>query len=152
MSETTEWLSLMRVRKLFEIIQITEVLHFSLLAMFNSLRARGLQHTRLPYPLPTSGACSNSCPSSWWYHPIISSSIVPLYSCLQSSLVSGSFPMSQFFASGGQSIGGSVSASVLPKNIQNWFPLALTGWIFLQSKDSQDSTIHEHKVFFKAWF
>ena len=83
---------------------------------------------------PTQRACSNSCPSSWWCNPTIFSSIVPFSSCLQSSPASGSFPMSQFFASGGQSIGVSASGSVLPMNIQDWFPLGRTGWISLQSK------------------
>ena len=80
------------------------------------------QHARLPCPSPTPGACSNSCPSSRWCHQTISSSVVPFPSCLQSLLTSGSFPMSQFFASGGQSIEISVSTSVLPMNIQDWFP------------------------------
>ena len=102
--------------------------------MSDSLWPHGLQHARLACPSPTPGACSNSCPSSWWYHPTISSSVVPFSSCLQSFPASGSFPMSQFFASGGQSIGGSASASVLPMNIQDWFPLGLTGLISLPSK------------------
>jgi len=82
---------------------------------------------------PTPGVYSNSCPSSMWHHPAISSFIVPFSSCLQSFPASGSFPMSPFFASGGQSIGVSASASVLPMNIQDWFPLRWTGWISLQS-------------------
>ena len=94
----------------------------------------GLQHARLPCPSPILGACSNSCPSSWWYHPAISSSVVPFSSCLQSCPASGSFPMSQFFRSGGQSIGASTSASVLPMNIQHWYSLGLTGLVSLQSK------------------
>ena len=85
-------------------------------------------------PSPTPGIYSNSCPLSWWCHPIISSSAVPFSSCLQSFPASGSFPMSQFFTSGGQSIGVSASTSVLPVNIQDWFPLGWTGWISLQSK------------------
>ena len=89
----------------------------------DSLQPHGLQHTRLACPSPTPGACSNSCPSSWWCHPTISSSVIPFSSCLQSFPASGSFPMSQFFASGGQSIEASASASVLPMNIQDWFPL-----------------------------
>ena len=91
----------------------------------------GLQHTRLPCPSPTPGACSNSCPFSQWCHPTISSSVIPFFSCPQSLPASGSFPMSQFFGLGGQSIGvsASASASVLPMNIQDWFPLGLTGWI-----------------------
>ena len=94
---------------------------------------RGLQHARLPpCPSPTPRACSNSCPSSWWCHPTISSSVIPFSSCLQSFSASGSFPMSQFFTSGGQSIGVSASAWVLSMNI--WFPLGLTSLISLHSK------------------
>ena len=100
---------------------------------WNSLKPRGLQHARLPCPSPTPGAYSNSCPSSLWCHPTISSSVIPFSSCLQSFPASGSFQMSRFFASGGQSIGVSASGSVLPMNIQDWFPLGVTGWIFLQS-------------------
>ena len=100
----------------------------------DSFRPHGLQHTRLPCHSPTPGACSNSCPLSPWCHPTISSSVVPFSSCLQSFPASGSFPMSQFFASGGQSIGVPASASLLPMNSQDWFPLGLTGWISLQSK------------------
>ena len=100
----------------------------------DSLWPHGLQHVRLPCPLPTPGACSNSWPSSQWCHPSISSSVIPFSSCLQSFPALGSFPMSQFWASGGQSIGVSALASVLPMNIQDWFPLGWTGWISLQSK------------------
>ena len=100
----------------------------------SSLEPHGLQHTRLPCPLPTPRASSNSCPSSQWCHPTISSSVIPFSSCPQSFPASGSFPISQFFASGAQSIGVSGSVSVLPMNIQNCFPLGLTGWISLQSK------------------
>ena len=85
-------------------------------------------------PSPTPRACSNSCPLSWWGHPTISSSVVLFSSCLQSFTASGSFPMSQFFASGSQSIGALTSGSVLPMNIQDWFPLGWTGLISLQSK------------------
>ena len=102
--------------------------------MSNYLRANGLQHTRLSCLTPTPGAYSNSCPLSWWCHPTISSSVIPFSSCLQTFSASGSFPMSQFFASGGQSIGASASVSVLSVNIQDWFPLGLTGFISLQSK------------------
>ena len=98
------------------------------------LRPHGLQHTRLPCPSPTPRAYSNSCPLSWWYHPAICSSVVLFSSCLQSFPAPGSFQMSQFFASGGQSIGVSASASVLPVNIQNWFPLGCPGWLSLQFK------------------
>ena len=98
---------------------------FSHLVISDSLQLHGLQHARLPCPSPTPGACSNSCPLSRWCHPAISPSVIPFSSCLQSFPASGSFPISQFFASGGQSIGASASASVLPMNIQDCFPL---GW------------------------
>ena len=91
--------------------------------MSDSLRPNGLQHVRLPCPLPTPRAYSNSCLSSWWCHLTISSSVVPFSSCLQSFTASGSFLMNQFFASGGQSIGASASASIFLMNIQDWFPL-----------------------------
>ena len=106
---------------------------FSLSVMSDSLRPRGLQHARLPCPSSTPRACSNSCPSSWWCHPTISSSVVPL-SFLQSFSALGSFPISQFFVLGDQSIGVSASLSVLAMNIQNRFPLRWTGLISLQSK------------------
>ena len=96
---------------------------FSRSVISDSLRPNGQQHTRLPCPSPTPGACSSSCPSSLWCHPTLSSSVVPFSSRPQSFPASGSFPVSQSFASGGQSIGVSVSASVLPMNIQDWFPL-----------------------------
>ena len=97
-------------------------------------KPHGLQHARSACPSPTHGAYSNSCLLSWWCHPTISSSVAPFSSHLQSFPASGSFPMSQLFAWGGQSIGVSASASVLPMNIQDWFPLGLTGLIF-QSKE-----------------
>ena len=122
---------------------------FSHSVVSNSLRPHGLQHTRLPCPSPTPGACSNSCPSSSWCHPTISSSVVPF--CLQSFPASGSFLMSQFFSSGGQTIGVSASASILPMNIQNWFPLGWTSWISLQSKGLSrvfsSTTVQKHKFF-----
>ena len=93
-----------------------------------------LQHARLPCPSPIPGACTNSCLLSRWCHPTILSSVIPFSSCLQSFPASASFPMNQFFASGGQSIGASASASVLPMNIQDWFPLSWTGLISLLSK------------------
>ena len=107
---------------------------FSHSVMSNSLWTHGLQHRRLHCPSPTPRACSNSCPSSRWYHPTILFSVIPVSSDLLSFSASGCFPMSQFFTSGGQSIGASASASVLPMNIQDWFPLGWTGWISLQSK------------------
>ena len=100
--------------------------------MSDSLQPHGLQHARLPCPSPSPVVCSNSCPWSLWCHPTISSSVIPFSSCLQSFPASGSFPTSRFFASGGQSIGASASALVLP--IQGWFPLGLTGLISLQFK------------------
>ena len=102
---------------------------FSCSVMSNSLRPHGLQHAKLPCPSPIPGLYSNSCPLSRWFHPTISSSVIPFSSCLQSFPASGSFQMSQFFASGGQSIGVSASTSVLPMTIQDWFPLGWTGWI-----------------------
>ena len=107
---------------------------FSCSVVSDSLRPHGLQHTRLPCPSPTPGAYSNSCPSCRWCHPTTSFSVIPFSSCLQSFPASGSFPMSWFFVSGGQSIGVSASASVLPMNTQDWFPLGWSGWISLQSK------------------
>ena len=107
---------------------------FSRSVVSDSLRLHGLQHARPPCPSPTPGVYTNSCPLSWWCHPTISSSVVPFSSCLQSFPASGSFQMNQLFTSGGQSIGASASTSVLPMNIQDWFPLGCTGWIFLQSK------------------
>ena len=102
--------------------------------MSNSLQHHGPQHTRPPWLSPTSGVFSNSCPFSRWCHPTTSSSVIPFSSHLQSFPASGAFPMSQFFTSGGQSTGVSASASVLPMNVQDWFPLGGTGWISLQSK------------------
>ena len=107
---------------------------FSCSVVSDSLQPHELQHARLSCPSPTPGACSNSCPSSQQCHPTVSSSVVPFSSCLQFFPASGSFQMNQFFASSGQSIGVSASASVLPMNIQDCFPLGLTGLISLQSK------------------
>ena len=124
---------------------------FSHSVMSDSLRAHGMQHARPPCPSPTLGAYSNSCPSSWWYHPTISSSIVPFSSCLQSFPESGSFQMSQFFTSGSQSIGVSASASVLPTNIQDWFALGMTDLIPLQSKGLSrvfwNTRVQKHQFF-----
>ena len=100
----------------------------------SSLRPHGLQHTRFPCPSPTPEACSNSCPWNRWCHPTITCFDIPFSSCLQSFPISGSFPMSQFIASGGQSIRASASTSVLPMNVQDWFPLGLTDFISLQFK------------------
>ena len=124
---------------------------FSRSVMSDSLRPHGLQHPRPPCPSPTPRNCSNSCPSSWWCHPTISSSVVPFSSSLQSFPESGSFQMSQFFTWGGQSTGVSASASVLPMNIQDWFPLGWTGWISLQSKGLlrvfSNTTVQKHQFF-----
>ena len=119
--------------------------------MSDSLRPHGLQHTRPLCLSPTPGVYSNSCPLNQWCHPTISSSVFPFSSHLQSFPASGSFQMSQFFTSGGQSIGVSASASVLPMNVQNWFPLGWTGWISLQSKGLSrvfsNTTVQKHQFF-----
>ena len=107
---------------------------FSRSVVSDSLRPHGLQQARFPCPSPTPGAYSSSCPSCWWCHPTILSSLVPFTSYLQSFPESGSFPMSWLFTSDGQSIAASVSASVLPMYIQDWFPLEPTGLISLMSK------------------
>ena len=124
---------------------------FSCSVVSDSLRPHESQHARPPCPSPTSRVHSNSCPLSWWCHPAISSSVVPFSSCPQSLPASGSFPMSQLFASGGQSIGISVSTSVLPKNTQDWSPLEWTGWISLQSKRLSrvfsNTTVQKHQFF-----
>ena len=124
---------------------------FSCSVVSDSLWPHGLQHTRLLCPLPTPGAYSNSCPLSQWCHPTISSSVIPFSSCLQSFPASGSFPMSWFFTSGGQSTGVPASASVLPMNSQGWFPLEWTGWISLQSKGLSrvfsNTTVQKHQCF-----
>ena len=127
----------------------TSSVQFSSSVISGSLWPQELQHARLPCPSPTPRACSNSCSLSQWCHPTISSSVIPFSFCLQSFPVSGSFPMSQFFTSGDQSIG--VSASVLPMNIQDWFPLGWTGWISLQSKGLSrvfsNTTVQKHQFF-----
>ena len=141
--------------------------------MSDSLQPHGLQHARPPCPSPTPGACSNSCPWCQWCHPTISSSVIPFSSSLQSFPASGYFPVSQFFASGSQSIGASASAlvlqmnqlftsggqsigvsastSVLSKNTWDWSPLGWTGWIFLQfkglSRVFSNTTVQKHQFF-----
>ena len=130
------------------------LLLFSHSVVSDSFQPHGLQHTRIPCPSPSPGTCSNSCPLNWWCHPTISSSVIPFSSCIQSFPASGSFLMSQFFASGGQSIGASASASVLPMNIQDWFPLRWTVWNSLQSKGFSrvfsNTTVQKHHQFFGA--
>ena len=116
------------------LLALVLLLLFSHSVVSNSLRTHGLQHARLICPSPSPGACWNSCLSSQWCHPTIISSAIPFSSCLQSFPALGSFSMSQLFTSGGQRIGASASASVLPTNNLNWFPLGWTGWISLQSK------------------
>ena len=134
---------------------VTRSDQFSRSVVSDSLQPHVLRHTRPPCLSPTPRVYSNSRPLSRWCHPTISSSLVPFY-CLQSFPASGSFQMSQFFASGGQRIGVSASASVLPVNIQDWFPLGWTGWISLQSKGlknllqhhSSKASILRHSAFF----
>ena len=116
-----------------------------LLSCVDSLWPHGLQHARLPCLSLSPKICSNSCPLSWWCHPTISSSVVPFSSCLQSIPASGSFLMSQFFTSGGQSIRASTSVSVLSMNIQDWFPLGLTGLILLQFRTLKSSPAPKFK-------
>ena len=108
--------------------------------MSDSFKPHGLQHPRLPCPSLSPGACSNSCPSSQWCHPNISSSVISFSSCLQSLPASVSFRMSWIFASGCQSFGVLASASVLSMNVQGWFPLGLTGLISFYPRDSQESS------------
>ena len=128
-----------------------ESVQFSCSVMSDSLRPHELQHARPPCPSLTPGVYSKSCPSSRWCHPAISPSVIPFSSCPQSLPASGSFPVSQLFTSGGQSIRISASASVLPMNIQDWFPLGWTGWISLQSKGLSrvfsNTTVQKHQFF-----
>ena len=123
-------------------------LHHSVVS--NSLWSHGLQHTRPPCPSPTLRVYSDSCPLRRWCHSTISSSVIP-FSCLQSFPESGCFPMRRFFTSGGQSIGVSASISLLPMNIQDWFPLGWTDWISLQSKGLSSvfssTTVQKHQFF-----
>ena len=134
---------------MFIFLIVFSPVQFSRSVVYNALGPHGLQHARPPCPSPTSGVYLNSCSLSRWYHPTISSSVIPFSSCLQSFPASGSFQMSQFFASGSQSIGASASVSVLPMNIQDWFPLGLTGWISLQSKELSrvfsNTTVQKHQ-------
>ena len=154
--------SVTRIKKFLSSFLLSAIsggsVQFTRSVVSNSLQPHGLQHARLPCPSPTPGAYSNSCPSSRWCHPTISSSVIPVSSCLQFFLPSRSFPVSQFFASGNQNIGVSTSSSVLPMNIQGWFSLILIGLI-LQSKVLSrvffSTTVRRH-VFFTTqpflWF
>ena len=147
------WLT--NLDSLWGVVRISSV-QFIHSVVSDSLQPHGLQHARLPCPSPTPRAYSNSCPLSWWCHPTISFSVIPFSFRLQSFPASGSFQMSQLFASGGQSIGVSASASVLPMNIQDWYPLGWAGWISLQSKGlsrvlqhhSSKASILQHSAFF----
>ena len=124
---------------------------FSCSVLSNSLRPHKLQHARPPCPSPTPRVHPDSCPLSWWCHPAILSSVIPFFFCPQSLPASESFSMSQLFVWGGQSIGVSALASVLPKNTQDWFPLEWTGWISLQSKGLSgvfsNTTVQKHQIF-----
>ena len=119
---------------IYTCIHLYYLVQFTCSVVSDSLWPHGLQHAKPPCPSPTPGVYWNSCPLCWWCHPPISSSVIPFSSCLQSFPASGSLQIGRFFASVGQSIGESASTSVLPVNIQDWFPLGLTGWISLQSK------------------
>ena len=125
--------------------------HFSHSVVSDSLWPHESQHARPPCPSPTPGVYSNSCPSGQWCHPAISSSVSPFSSCPQSLPASGSFPMSQLFAWGGQNTVVSASASVLPMNTQSWSPSRWTGWISLQSKELarvfSNTTVQKHQFF-----
>ena len=140
----------MPIKQCIRIVAISSV-QFSRSVLFDSFRPHGWQHARLPCPSPTPGGYSNLCPSSQWCHPTISSSVVPLSSYPQFFPASGSFPMSQFFLSGGQSFGVSASTSALPMNTQDWSPLGWTGWISLQSKGLSrvfsNTTVQKHQFF-----
>ena len=123
---------------------------FSGSVVSHSLQPHESQHTRPPCPSPTPGVYSNSCPSSQWCHPAISSSVIPFSPCPKSLPASGSFPKSQLFTWGNQTIGVSTSASVLPMNIQDWSPLGWTGWISLQYKGLSrvfSTTVQKHQFF-----
>ena len=135
-------------KQTWEVTSALKPVQFSRSVVSDLLRPHGLQHARPSCPSPTPRVYSNSCPLSWWCHPTISSSVVP-FSRLESFPALWSSPMSQFFASGGQSIGVSASASVLPMTIQDWFPLGWTGWISLQSeglsKVFSNTTVQKHQ-------
>ena len=150
--EEMGWLVIGIRRSIFTKLCIVLKFELSSVQLLSSvwlLWPHGLQHARLPCPWLPELACSNWCPSSWWWHPTIS--VDPFSSCLQSFPASGSFPKSQFFALGDQSIRASASASVFPMNIQDWFPLGLTGLISLQSQGFprafSNTTVQKHQFF-----
>ena len=138
------------VSTMVHVVTISSV-QFSHSVVSNSLRPHELQHARPPCPSPIPGVHPNSCPLSQWCHPTMSSSVILFSSCLESFPASGSFLMSQLFASGGQNIGVSASTSVLPMNTQDWSPLGWTGWISLQSKGLSrvfsNTTVQKHQFF-----
>jgi len=140
-----------RGRNVSNLLKYPFSVQFSCSVVSPSLRPHEPQHIRPPCPSPTPRVQPNPCPLSWWCHPTISSSVIPFSSCPQSFPASGSFQISQIFASGGQSIGVSASASVLPMNTQDWSPLECTGWIFLQSKGLSrvfsNTTVEKHQFF-----
>ena len=150
---TLEWQSGEQIKIFLEEIINTGLtsIQFSHSVMSNSLQSHESQHARPPCPSQTPGVHSNSCPLSRWCHPAISSSVIPFSYCSQSLPASGSFPMSLLFTWGGQSIGDSASASVLPMNTQDWSPLGWTGWISLQSKGLSrvfsNTTVQKHQFF-----
>ena len=137
------WHGRLNILKSFSSVQLLSHVH--------SLQPHEPQHARLLYPSPTAGVYPNPCPLSWWCHPTISSSVIPFSFCPQSFPASGSFQMSQLFAWGGQSIGVSASASVLPMNTQDSSPLGWTGWISSQSKGLSwvfsNTTVQKHQFF-----
>ena len=137
---TLVWQSWKKKKKASFHLEMLSTVQFSRSVVSDSLRPPGLQHARLPCPLPTPGACSNSYPLSWWCHSNTSSSVIPFSSCPQSLPASGSFPMTELFISGGQSIGALTSVSVLSMNIQGGFPLGSTGLIYCCPRDSQESS------------
>ena len=147
--ERTKWMD--KYTAVYPNNKIFSSVQFSCLFVSDSLRPHESQHTRPPCPSPTPGVHSDSRPSSQWCHPAISSSVVLFSSCPQSLPASGSFPMSQLFTWGGQSIGASALASVLPMNTQDWSPLEWTGWISLQSKGLSrvfsNTTVQKHQFF-----
>ena len=147
-----KWLSTHTLNIIFFChISFYSSVQFSPSVVSDSLQPHGLQHARPPCPSPTPGFYSNSCPLNRWYHPTISFSVISLSSCLQSFPASGSFQMSQLFTSGGQIIGVSASASEIPMNIQDWFPLGWTGRILLLSKGLSrvlsNTTVQKHQFF-----